>query len=108
MAEEFAPAVFDLDNDEFNKTRQRMHITNDNKIHIETVTDITALAEENKEIRNDLSKSAGTGDMVRVARLPMSVYLDLSQRGILRDKSAMRRWLASEEALPYRTHWMKS
>jgi hypothetical protein len=28
------------------------------------------------------------------------------QRGILRDNIAMRRWLKSEEAAPYKTHWM--
>lgn len=46
--------------------------------------------------------------MVKVASLPMMVYLDLQKRGILGDKAAMRKWLASEEAEPYRTHWIKS
>ena len=107
MAEEYAPGVFNLDYDAADKTLQRMHITTDNKIVLETKTDITELAKENEQIRNDVSRTGRNNDVVRVARLPMSVYLDLSNRGILRDKNAMKRWLASDEALPFRTHWMK-
>jgi len=38
----------------------------------------------------------------------MHVYLELLQRGIIGDKMAMRRWLQSDEAQPWRTHWMAS
>jgi hypothetical protein len=46
--------------------------------------------------------------MVKVASLPMMVYLDLKQRGILDDRPAMRKWLSSDEARPFLTSWMKS
>jgi hypothetical protein len=46
--------------------------------------------------------------MVRVASLPMLIYQDLKQRGILDDKAALRKWLKSEEARPFRTHWVAS
>lgn len=106
MADEFAPASFLLDADPWSGSIQKMHITTDQKVVLETVTNIDALAEENQAIRNDVSRTSKTGDMVLAARLPMSVYLDLQKRGILNDKPAMRRWLASEEARPFKTHWM--
>jgi hypothetical protein len=108
MAEDFAPGSFDLNYDPADKTAQRLHFTTDNTMVLETVTDITELAEENAAIRADVSKTGRVGDMVRVARLPMSVYIELSQRGVTRDKKAMKNWLASDEGLPYRTHWMTS
>jgi hypothetical protein len=46
--------------------------------------------------------------MVKVASIPMVLYMELRQRGILGDKAALRKWLASDEAMPYRTHWIKS
>jgi len=107
MAEEFANASFDLDYDAFTGTSQRMHF-HDNKITLETTANIDALAEQNKEIRNDVSRTSRSGDMVKVASLPMLTYLDLQARGVLRDKAEMRKWLQSEEAAPFRTSWMTS
>ena len=97
-----------LDADAYTGTVQKMHITTDQKLVIETITNIDALAEENKQIRNDESRTSRTGDMKLAARLPMTVYLDLQKRGILYDKAAMRRWLSSDEAMPFRTSWMAS
>jgi len=108
VAEEYAPGVFDLGTDQVGQTLTKMHITPDGKLHIENTTNIDAIAEQAKAERNEVSRTSKTGDMVKVASLPMMVYLDLEKRGILRDKSAMRKWLASEEAAPYRTHWMMS
>lgn len=109
MAEDFAPGSFDLAYDSLTGTRQKMHFTTDNKIVLESTVDIGDLAERNKQIRNAISKSDKLDDgMVKVASLPMMVYLDLRKRGIIGDKAAMRKWLASDEALPYRTHWVKS
>lgn len=106
MAEHFAPGSFLLDVDEMSGSVQKMHVTTDNKIVIESAVDITQLADQNKEMRNSVSRVERVGDFVRVGRMPMQVYLDLRRRGILRDRAEMRRWLLSDEALPYRTHWM--
>lgn len=106
MADEYAPASFLIDADPWSGSIQKMHITTDQKLVLETTTNIDALAEENKAIRNEVSRTSKTGDMVLAARLPMSVYLDLQKRGILHDKAAMRKWLASEDAAPFKTHWM--
>lgn len=107
MAEEYAPGSFVLSSDPWSGTTQKMHITTDQKLVLETETRIGALAEENKAILNDVSRTSRSGDMVRVARLPLSIFLDLKQRGVIDDRAAMKKWLASDEALPYRVHWMR-
>ena len=71
-------------------------------------TNIDQIADVNQAIRNEIVRSEKNGDMVKVASLPMTVYFDLKKRGILGDKAAMKKWLKSEEATPYRTHWMTS
>jgi hypothetical protein len=106
MAEEFAPGVFTLGYDNFTGELAKMHVDTDGNMHFTNETQIDEIAEENIAIRNDVSRTAKSGDMVRVARIPMAVHFDLMQRGILRDNIAMRRWLKSEEAAPYKTHWM--
>ena len=109
MAENFAPGSFDLAYDSLTGTRQQMHFTTDNKIVLESTVEIDQLAERNKEIRNDIIRTDKLPDgMVKVASIPMVLYMDLRQRGILGDKAALRKWLATDEAAPYRTHWIKS
>lgn len=108
MADEYAPASFDLSYDSLTGTLQKMIITPDQKLVFETSCEIGGLAEYNKAQMDETSRTQRSGDMVKVASLPMMVYLDLQQKGILRDKAAMRKWLASEEARPFRTHWMRS
>lgn len=107
MPDKYAPAKFDLGYDAADRTRQTMEITPDGKLHITTDTDIRELAEENRAIRNEYSGTEKTGDMVRVARMPMATYLELCERGIVKDRERMKKWLKSDEALPFRTHWMK-
>lgn len=108
MAEEHAPGSFLLSHDSLTGTSQKMHITPDQKLIFETTTELGKLPEINQEQMNETSRTQKSGDMVKVASLPMMVYLDLERKGILRDKAAMRKWLNSDEARPYRTHWMTS
>lgn len=109
MAENFAPGSFELAYDSLTGTRQQMHFTTDNKIVLETTVKIDEIAERNKAIRNEISRTEKLPDgMVKVASIPMVLYMELRQRGILGDKAALRKWLASDEAMPYRTHWIKS
>jgi len=109
MAENFAPGSFELAYDSLTGTRQQMHFTTDNKIVLETTVEIDEIAERNKAIRNEISRTEKLPDgMVKVASIPMVLYMELRQRGILGDKAALRKWLASDEAMPYRTHWIKS
>lgn len=109
MAEEYRPAEFVLGADSLTGTVTKMHITTDQKLVFEDTVQIDALGERNQTIRNEISRNEKLPDgMVKVASLPMMVYLDLRKRGILGDKAALRRWLQTEEARPYRTHWMTS
>jgi hypothetical protein len=109
MAENYAPGSFELAYDSLTGTRQQMHFTTDNKIVLETTVEIDEIAERNKAIRNEISRTEKLPDgMVKVASIPMVLYMELRQRGILGDKAALRKWLASDDAMPYRTHWIKS
>jgi len=61
-----------------------MHMEHDGTMRIVDEFDsVDAVAEMNKAQRNDVSKTTKSGDMVHVARLPMQVYLDLQQRGVI-------------------------
>lgn len=108
MADEYAPGSFNLSYDSLTGTLQKMHITPDQKLIFETTTKLGKLPEYNQAQLNETSRTQKSGDMVKVASLPMMIYLELEQKGILRDKAAMRKWLNSDEARPYRTHWMTS
>jgi len=109
MSEEYLPGSFDLSYDSHSGTLQKMHITNDQKLIFESTVQIDDLAERNKFDRDNLSRNEKLPDgMVRVASLPMLIYQDLKKRGILDDKAALRKWLQTEEARPFRTHWVAS
>lgn len=109
MTEEYRPGSFVLDADSLTGTVSKMSITTDQKLIFEDTVEIDALGEQNQTLRNEISRNEKVPDgMVKVASLPMMVYLDLRKRGILGDRSALRRWLKTEEARPYRTHWMTS
>ena len=109
MAEDYAPGSFDLSYDSVSGTLQKMHITPDQKLIFESTVNIDDIAERNKFDRDNISRTERLPDgMVRVASLPMLIYQDLKQRGILDDKTALRKWLQSDEARPFRTHWVAS
>lgn len=95
--------------DSLTGTLQKMHLTTDNKLVLETEYAVDPIAEMAKAERDAISRTDKVPDgMVKVASLPMMVYLDLRKRGILGDRNELRKWLASEDAAPFRTHWIKS
>lgn len=110
MAEEYRPGSFVLDHDVLTGTMERMHVTTDQKLVFEQTVDVQSLGERNQALKNAVSRTERLPDGlgVKVASLPMMVYLDLRKRGILDDKVALRRWLQTDEAVPYRTHWVAS
>ena len=58
----------------------------------------------NQELRKETTaKTPWKGDMHRVASIPNVVIASLMQRGIWNDEAAMKKWLNSAEAAPYRT-----
>lgn len=44
------------------------------------------------------------GEWAKVASLPMTVFMDLKQKGILDDSKAFRRWLNDPDNRYFRTH----
>lgn len=69
---------------------------------IETEQVVEDLVESNKRSFNDSSQT-WQGDMHRVASIPMNLYWDLKQRGILDDQEKFRKWLNSPENRYFRT-----
>lgn len=79
------------------------HDNRDGTVTIETVQNMNPILELNKENYKQTGRYDKWGDMSRVASIPLTVYYDLLQRGILNDESAMKKWLNSDEGRPYRT-----
>ena len=83
---------------------QKMHFHEDGGLTIETIQDITDVVEANKALYNLYDeRSNWRGDMHKVASLPMSVYYDLKNKGILEDPVAMKKWLNNPENVVFRT-----
>jgi len=86
------------------KITQYWHEHEDGSVTLETIQDVTDIAEANKQVFNQFDeRSNWKGDMHKVASIPMSVYYDLKRKGILDDPAAMKRWLNSSENQVFRT-----
>lgn len=71
---------------------------------IQTEQDVTDLIADSKAQFNDIDERANwKGDMHRVASIPLSVYFELKQRGILKDPKAMKAWLNDKDNQFFRT-----
>jgi hypothetical protein len=72
---------------------------------IETVQDATPIIEANKARLNQTHAKIGSGkeDFVRVASIPMNLYMELRQKGIAQDPAAMKRWLNDPDNKYFRT-----
>lgn len=78
------------------------HDNGDGTVTLETTQDESPIIQSAKAEYNQSSKHDKWGDMARVASIPLTVYYDLLQRGILNDQNAMKKWLNSDEGRPYR------
>ena len=58
---------------------------------VETVQDVTGIAEYNKRSYNNTDKK--WNDLNKVASIPLSVYYDLKRRGIADDPVALKKWM---------------
>lgn len=62
--------------------------------HIETISDVTELIEDNKARFNSVDERAPyKNEFHRVASIPMNLYYKLKAEGILGDQKAMKKWL---------------
>jgi hypothetical protein len=69
---------------------------------IETRQDVTDLLDANRAEANEASGN-WRGDMHKVASIPLNVYYDLKQKGIIDDAKAFKRWLNDPENRYFRT-----
>ncbi len=72
---------------------------------IESVVDVEPILDDNKRIYNAESSKGRNwrGDMHRIASIPLHVYMDLDQKGIINDEKKMKAWLNDPENRYYRT-----
>lgn len=72
---------------------------------IETVQDTTPILEANKIEANQTHAKLGAGkeDFVKVASIPMTIFMELQKAGITRDPVAMKRWLNDPDNKFFRT-----
>lgn len=68
---------------------------------IQTQQRTDEIIEANKERYNNASNRWGEGQMI--ASLPLTIWGELSKKGILRDKKALRRWLNDPDNAVFRT-----
>jgi hypothetical protein len=84
-------------------TRYFHYDDTDDSFTIETVQDVGELVEDNKAQFNEYTSLDRMGEGRRVASIPMNVYWDLKQRGIVDDPAAFKRWLNDPDNRFFRT-----
>lgn len=92
-----------FDHDPVMKTRKVFHYDHsDDSFTIETVQDVTEIAELNKAQFNGTADH-WKGDLHKVASIPMPIYMQLQKEGIVDDPAAFRRWLNDRDNRVFRT-----
>lgn len=71
---------------------------------IETIADVTDIVEANKALFNNVDERAPySNEFHRVASIPMSLYFQLKEQGIVGDPKRMKAWLNDPENRFFRT-----
>ena len=91
--------LFDRD-PEFGMTKY-WHVKDNGEFVVETVQDVTGIAEYNKRSYNNTDKK--WNDLNKVASIPLSVYYDLKRRGIADDPVALKKWMNDSDNQVFRT-----
>ena len=73
------------------------------KFVIETTQDVTDIIKRNRASLNEVDVHAPWGEWSKVASLPLSVYYDLKQQGILDDRARFKKWLNDPDNKYFRT-----
>lgn len=73
------------------------------RVTLEEVQDTGAIEEHAKQLLNG-APDHFRGEMVKVATIPLTVLMDLQQKGITRDPKAFAKWLNDRDNLVFRTH----
>jgi hypothetical protein len=77
------------------------HVTGNGEYVVETVQDVSKIAEFNKRQYNETPGKYG--DVNKVASIPLSVYYQLKRQGIADDPVALKKWLNDSENQVFRT-----
>ena len=77
------------------------HVKDNGEYVVETVQDVTGIAEYNKRSYNNTDKK--WNDLNKVASIPLSVYYDLKRRGIADDPVALKKWMNDSDNQVFRT-----
>ena len=107
MAEDYRAHDAIIDYDPLTRVAQRMIVDTDGSTKLVNYQDTSEIDRVNHFERMEWSKTTRSKDMVRVASIPMIIQYDLIKRGIWGDPKAMKRWLNSDEAAPWRTNGMR-
>jgi hypothetical protein len=77
----------------------------DDKVVIQTKTDVTDIVKANKRQFNEVDKhhSWGQGLGTKVASIPLSLLHELRQKGIVQDQKKFKKWLNDPENRAFRT-----
>jgi hypothetical protein len=90
-----------FDKDPMMGTSTYWHVTDKGEYMLETVQDVTAIADRNKKEYNQAPNKYG--DVNKVASIPLSVYYELKRQGIVDDPKALRKWLNDGDNRVFRT-----
>lgn len=95
----------DFDYDPATGIRTLFHYNHDDDTFtLEKVQDSAGILEMNLQLRNASPETwEGEGHGVRVAQLPLHVWQDLKQRGIIDDEPRFRKWLNDPDNRYWRT-----
>ena len=77
------------------------HVKDNGEYVVETVQDVTGIAEYNKRSYNNTDKK--WKDVNKVASIPLSVYYELKRQGIADNPKALRKWLNDSNNQVFRT-----
>ena len=77
------------------------HVKSNGEYVIETVQDVSTIADANKRQYNDTPDRYR--DVNKVASIPLPVYYELKRKGIADDPKALKKWLNDSENQVFRT-----
>lgn len=108
MAEEYAKLDEIIDFDPLTGVSQRMVMETDGTLRLVTDQNVKPIVQYAQEASNNRhSRNEKMGDVCHVASIPLMVQYELITRGIWQDPQRFKRWLNSDEAKPFRTHWAR-
>jgi hypothetical protein len=84
--------------------KQYWHEDDEGNVTIQTVQDISAIVEANKRAYNQVDEKANwKGEVHQIGSIPLSIFYNLRDQGILGDQKRMKAWLNDPANQVFRT-----